>query len=67
MMNFYDILRKDLEEREKNVKAAKNATILNDLANEDYDIKNHTSEEIMEALKDDQAFMIFVMRAGLDM
>lgn len=65
MTNFYDILRKDLEERERNEKAVENANILNDFLSED-EIKNpHTSEEIMNALKDDEAFMIFVMRAGL--
>ena len=65
MTNFYDILRKDLEERERNETAVKNAEILNDFLSEDEIKKPHTEEEIKRALEDDEAFMILVMRVGL--
>lgn len=65
MTNFYDILKKDLETREKNERAVKNANILDDFLSEEEIKKPHTSEEIKRALEDDEAFMIFVMRAGL--
>ena len=65
MTNFYDILRKDLEEREKNERALKNANILDDFLSEEEIKKPHTAEEIKEAIADDEAFMIFCMRASL--